>query len=140
MASNFLLVHVFTAFLPPRDEDEGDYYEILGLTKQTTTPKEIRKAFKAKSLQLHPDKIAQRGEDPASAAQQYERVQEAYACLNESKHRKLYHQLKCSPTWYRFVNSGSFHNPMGLYENLQQATLVDKTRLVVLVTIFFILA
>lgn len=140
MASSFLLVHVFTAFLPPRDPDEGDYYDILGLANRTsTTPEDIRKAYKAKSLQLHPDKVAQRGEDAASAALLYERVQEAYACLHEPKHRQEYHQLQCSPTWYRFVSTGGLHHPMALHENLQQARVVDKTRLVALVTLFFLL-
>jgi hypothetical protein len=141
MATNFLLVNVFTAFLPPRDPDEGDFYEILGLTRRAT-PEDIRRAYKVKSLQLHPDKVAQRGEDAASAARQYERVQEAYACLNDQKNREQYHQLKSSPAYYRFVvtNAGGFLHPVALYENLQKASCVDKTRLVVLVTLFLMLA
>jgi hypothetical protein len=140
MATNFLLVNVFTAFLPPRDPDEGDYYEILGLARRAT-PEDVRKAYKVKSLQLHPDKVAQRGEDAASAARRYERVQEAYGCLNDPKNREQYHQLKSSPTYYRFVvtNAGGFLHPVALYENLQKASCVDKTRLVVLVTLFLML-
>jgi DnaJ domain len=163
MATTFLLVNVFTAFLPRREPDEGDYYEFLGLAtaaaddddaaamtlpwmerraKASVTPEDIRKAYKQKSLQLHPDKVAQRGEDAASAARQYERVQEAYACLNDPKNRDQYHQLRCSPTYYRFVvtNPGGFLHPVALYENLQKASCVDKTRLVVLVTLFLMLS
>ena len=91
----WLLVHVFSAVLPPVDPDEEDYYQILGVSKNDEGSK-IRKAYKTASLRLHPDKIAQRGgskEDAEEAAATYERVQEAYAVLVDANKRKRYHRM-----------------------------------------------
>jgi len=164
---NFLLVNVFTALLPPMDPEEQDYYECLGLPKRggngdrrkplpprmmTMLPRrlvvlrtphasldDIRKAYKQKSLELHPDKVAQRRHlPPEQAAAEYERVQEAYACLSDAKQRKAYHELGCSNVRYRFVRGGMVH-PVALYENLQRSSWLDKTRLVGLVTVALLL-
>jgi curved DNA-binding protein CbpA len=42
------------------DGDNLEYYEILG-EKTSASQEEIKKAFKKQSLNLHPDKLAQRG-------------------------------------------------------------------------------
>jgi preprotein translocase subunit Sec63 len=81
--SNFLWKHVFTAFLPPLNPDDVDYYTVLGLStnNHSVTSDDIRKAYRKLSLELHPDKIAQRGGgkvEQESARERYERVQQAY--------------------------------------------------------------
>lgn len=126
----FLLAHVFSALLPPVDPNEDDLYEILGLEKDATND-QIRKAYKVKSLKLHPDKVAQRGDmNREEAAAQYEIVQEAYGVLVNEEKRQKYHSLKCSSTRFRFVEQGGLANPGALYENLTGATFIEKTRLV----------
>jgi hypothetical protein len=140
--SSFLLMHVFTALLPPADAVDYEYYDCLGLdsaNRNRITLEDIRKAYKKKSLELHPDKIAQRGGNAVTAAAQYERVQEASSILQDKKHRKQYHSFYCSVARYRFVASSSIYNPGAVMENLQQASFINKTRLVLIVSIFFIL-
>eukprot|EP00980_Cylindrotheca_fusiformis_P016712 scaffold5024_cov136-Cylindrotheca_fusiformis.AAC.41 len=135
----FLLAHVFSALLPPVDPEEDDYYEILGLEKDATN-EQIRKAYKVKSLKLHPDKVAQRGNmDREEAAAQYEKVQEAYGVLVNDEKRQKYHSLKSSSTRFRFVEQGGLSNPGGLYENLTGATFMEKTRLVGLAWIIMLI-
>jgi curved DNA-binding protein CbpA len=77
-----LLANVFAALLPPVDPDEVDFYEILGV-ESNATDAQIRKAYKSKSLKLHPDKVAQRRDysNKEEAAAEYEKVQEAYSVL-----------------------------------------------------------
>ena len=80
--SNFLWKHVFTAFLPPINPDDVDYYAVLGLpSSPPPTTDDVRKAYRKLSLELHPDKIAQRGggpEEQDAARIKYEAVQQAY--------------------------------------------------------------
>jgi hypothetical protein len=138
--SSFLLMHVFTALLPPPDAVDYEYYDCLGLSSSSRhSLEDIRKAYKKKSLELHPDKIAQRGGNAVAAAAQYERVQEASSILQDKKHRKQYHRLNCSVARYRFVASSNMYNPSAVMENLQQASFLNKTRLVLIVSMFFIL-
>ncbi len=142
----WLAANIFTALLPPlpdeivsQDEEERDYYEILGLSRSARN-EDIRKAYKLLSLKLHPDKIAQRKETNAEdAARKYELVQEAYGVLINEDKRQRYHALQCSPRRYRFVKQGAYANPGALYENLTNARTVDKTRLVVLCTVIIMI-
>jgi hypothetical protein len=148
--AHFLLLHVFTALLPPVEGTGGpadeDYYQILGVPRNAKQ-EDVRQAYRAKSLAFHPDKIAQRRGRPSQrnitsaddeAAQTYERVQEAYSVLHDLEKRKQYAQWGYSPARYRFVTTGGIHHPVALYENLTRATCMDKTRLVVLVSFFLI--
>lgn len=61
-----------------------DYYEVLGVAKGSSE-EEIRKAFRKKALELHPD----RNKDP-SAENQFKEVNEAYQVLIDPKLREKY--------------------------------------------------
>lgn len=138
----FLLVNVFTALLPPHDPDEKSYYDALGVDAKTSTNEDIRRAYKKLSLQLHPDKVAQRGANDTEkerAAAEYERIQEAYSVLVNEEKRQKYDILK-TPTRYRFVvEKGALAAPGALYENLTGASFVDKTKLVGFATVCILL-
>lgn len=133
--SSFLLLHVFTAVLPPKDP-EDDYYAALGVQRNASED-DIKKAYRQKSLALHPDKVAQRG--GVVDKEEYERVQEAYSVLKDKKARQNYDQIGQSPARYRFVYGGGMMHPVQLMENLAQASVIDKTRLVGVVSVVFIL-
>ena len=134
-----LLVRIFPALLPPENPDDRDFYSVLGVAKNVSE-QEIRKAYKKKSLALHPDKIAQRRENAITAeeaAREYQLVQEAHTCLANKASRQKYHAVKCSPTRFRFLTQGGgMMNHMGLLENLSNASFADKTKLVLFVSTF----
>jgi curved DNA-binding protein len=67
---------------------DKDYYGILGV-KPDATSDEIRKAFRKKALQFHPD----RNKDPGAAERMGE-VNEAYAVLSDPEKRRNYDLLK----------------------------------------------
>jgi DnaJ family protein B protein 4 len=59
-----------------------NYYECLGISKEATTD-EIKKAFRKKSLLLHPDK-------PNGDAEQFKKINEAYQTLSDPQKKNIY--------------------------------------------------
>ena len=149
--SSFLLLTIFPALLPPAkattaEDDDFEYYAVLGFNlneKDTVDITAIRKAYRKKSLQLHPDKVAQRGEHDATELNKklYEQVQEAYNCLQNDQHRKVYHDYGCSVPRYRYVSGPSpeIYNPLSVSENLAKAPFALKTRIVLAVAVLLLL-
>src|ERR1700712_5671835 len=65
--------------------EKRDYYETLGIGK-TASPDEIKKAFRRKAVELHPDK---QGGDEAK----FKEVNEAYEVLKDTGKRQRYDQF-----------------------------------------------
>ncbi len=63
-----------------------DYYKILGVSK-SASPDELKKAFKKKALEYHPDRY--KG-DKAEAEEKFKELNEAYAVLSDPKQREIY--------------------------------------------------
>ncbi|MDO8554385.1 MAG: molecular chaperone DnaJ [Candidatus Micrarchaeota archaeon] len=60
-----------------------DYYDLLGVTK-TSTPDEIKKAYRKLAMEHHPDK--------GGNAEKFKEISEAYAALSDEQKRKTYDQ------------------------------------------------
>lgn len=65
--------------------DKKDFYEILGVSK-TATAEEIKKAYRKKAIEFHPDK----NPDNAEAEAQFKLVGEAYEVLSDEKKKANY--------------------------------------------------
>ena len=65
-----------------------DYYEILGVSKSASAS-EIKKAYRKKALQYHPDK----NPGDANAEQQFKTAAEAYEILSDQQKRQQYDQF-----------------------------------------------
>ena len=63
-----------------------NFYDVLGLSV-TATPNDIRKAYKAKALQHHPDKNLSNKEE---ATEKFKQAAEAYSILSDENSRKQY--------------------------------------------------
>ena len=69
-------------------EDKRDYYEVLGISKGATE-EEIKKAYRQKAKQYHPDL----NPDDPDADAKFKEVNEAYEVLSDSEKRARYDQF-----------------------------------------------
>ncbi|KAL7535814.1 hypothetical protein ACHAWF_005282 [Thalassiosira exigua] len=141
------LAWTFSAFLPPDDpdaakDDEVDYYSLLDVSRNANAD-DIKKAYRKRSLQLHPDKLRQRGmryqgeiitEDEARA--RFQQMKAAYDALSDPKKRQIYDAL--GHRGMAFVhNPSQAYDPHVLLGNLARSSVGDRAKLMALVVIFF---
>ncbi len=66
-------------------ETRTTLYEVIDVNPKATE-EEIRSAYKRRAVQLHPDKVRQRGgSDTATAVAEFQRLKEAYDVLNNKE-------------------------------------------------------
>ena len=68
---------------------EKDYYKILGVSRKAKA-KEIKKAYREKALQYHPDKVQGSEEEKEAAEKVFTEVAEAYEVLSDEETRGKY--------------------------------------------------
>ena len=84
---------------------EKDYYKILGVDKNATED-QLKKAFRKKSIEWHPDKWQDKSEsEKKNAEEQFKKVAEAYECLKDPDKRAKYDQF--GENWDK-MNQGGF--------------------------------
>ncbi|MDB5044832.1 MAG: molecular chaperone DnaJ [Deinococcus sp.] len=71
---------------------QTDYYELLGVAR-TAAPDEIKSAYRKLALKFHPD----RNKEPG-AAEQFARINEAYAVLSDGEKRAHYDRFGSAPS------------------------------------------
>lgn len=69
--------------------EKKDYYAILGVSK-TATDDELKKAFRKKAKQYHPDANP---DNKAEAERKFKEINEAYEVLSDPQKRKMYDQF-----------------------------------------------
>lgn len=91
-----------------------DYYEILGIAKTATTD-EIKKAFKKKAFEYHPDRNA----GNAEAEQKFKDANEAHQVLSDPDKRAEYDNPPSPDLGSMFGNFNPFDSANGAPSNLQ---------------------
>lgn len=91
-----------------------NYYDILGINK-TASETEIKKAYKKKALEYHPD----RNQWDKSAEMKFKEVNEAYQILSDKTKKQNYDQFgsaETNPFWW-MGGSNPFGNGGGYYRS-----------------------
>eukprot|EP01038_Epipyxis_sp_PR26KG_P004929 gene4929-6897_t len=128
----FFLFFCFRSCL--RGDNNNEYYDVLEINS-SASPDTIKKAFKKLSLSLHPDKLAQRGEEvTAEHKQKFLKVKEAYDVLSDPKRKKLYDEL--GPSGLKLVENPSEVNPMEILKNFQ-SNRQDRCSIMLLIAFIF---
>lgn len=138
------LAWTFSAFLPPEDHDakEVDCYELLDVRRNANAD-DIKKAYKKRSLQLHPDKLRQRGMKyegelitEEEARSRFQQMKAAYDILNDPKKRKIYDVLGHKGMDF-VINPSHAWDPQVLLANLSKSSVLDRAKLMTLILVFF---
>lgn len=95
--------------------EKRDYYEVLGVAKNATAD-EIKKAYRKKAIQYHPDKYSDKPEAEQKAAEEkFKEAAEAYDVLSDDKKRQLYDTYghNMGPQGFGGAGGGSYGGGFG---------------------------
>jgi len=72
-----------------------DYYKILGVDKNNSTPEEIKKAYRKLALKWHPDKVKDQSDQSKKeeAQKKFQEISEAFEVLSDPEKKKIYDQV-----------------------------------------------
>ena len=131
--------HVLLFFCRACLKGEGDnreYYDLLGIEDPKRASTEtIKMAYKKRSLQMHPDKLAQRGiEVTKEHSIQFQKMKEAYDILSDPRKRRLYDEIGASGL--KLLESPTEVNPMDVIKNFQK-NRADRAKIALMVALIF---
>lgn len=111
-----------TSKAPPAQEPKTSYYELLGVQRQATE-EELKKAYRRKALELHPDRNFG---DEENATKTFAEVQAAYEVLSDPQERAWYDSHESSILRGDDPNGESAPT----YQNVRMTTADDLARMV----------
>jgi hypothetical protein len=107
-------------------EGEEDYYQLLGIERDATA-EDIKRAYKRSSLQMHPDKLAQRGQTVTEADQaKFSRMKDAYEVLADPHKRETYNAV--GERGMKWIDEPFSIDPQELAHNFATSSTLDRAK------------
>jgi DnaJ domain len=114
-----LLGLCFGSCLKGEGTNNLELYETLGFDNKHVTQEQIRLAFRKLTLQLHPDKLAQRGiKATPEDSMKFVKAKEAHDILSDPKRRRRYDQLGL--LGLKIIENPREMNPSELLKNFKR--------------------
>jgi DnaJ domain/Transmembrane Fragile-X-F protein len=112
-------------------DDDGDdsknYYKILEVDRDAS-PEELKRGYKKLSLQLHPDKLAQRGVTVTAEHQhRFQAMKEAYEVLSDPHKRETYDTVGLRGM--RWMEEPLAMDPQELATNFAKSSVLDRSKI-----------
>lgn len=116
------------SFLGTDENTDGDnYYSLLGIDRDATQD-EIKRAYKRQSLQMHPDKLAQRGQRVTEADQaKFTKMKEAYECLSDPHKKETYDTIGLKGM--KYLEEPFSIDPQELAHNFATSSALDRAKI-----------
>mmetsp|Transcript_9210 Transcript_9210/g.17335 ORF Transcript_9210/g.17335 Transcript_9210/m.17335 type:complete len:659 (+) Transcript_9210:265-2241(+) len=109
------------------DNDSLSFYTLLSV-EPDATPEEIKRAYKRQSLQMHPDKLAQRGQTVTPADQaKFQRMKEAYEVLSDPHKRETYDAI--GERGMKWIEDPLSMDLQEMANNFAKSSLVDRSKI-----------
>eukprot|EP00977_Amphora_coffeiformis_P005715 scaffold1211_cov169-Amphora_coffeaeformis.AAC.14 len=115
------------SFIGDSPDGEEDYYQLLGIERDATAD-EIKRAYKRQSLQMHPDKLAQRGQTVTEGDQaKFTRMKEAYEVLADPHKRETYDAV--GERGMKWIDEPFSIDPQELAHNFATSSTLDRAKI-----------
>mmetsp|Transcript_4299 Transcript_4299/g.4871 ORF Transcript_4299/g.4871 Transcript_4299/m.4871 type:complete len:658 (-) Transcript_4299:96-2069(-) len=115
------------ACLGSNDQNEESFYDLLGVERDATID-EIKRAYKRKSLDLHPDKLAQKGKVVTNEDQsRFTRMKEAYEVLSDTHKRETYDAI--GERGMKWIEEPFSVDPQEMANNFASSSTLDRSKI-----------
>lgn len=109
-----------------RSEEES-FYDLLGVDKDASL-EEIKRAYKRRSLDLHPDKLAQKGKVVTEDDQaRFTRMKEAYEMLSDKHKRETYDAI--GEKGMKWIEEPFSVDPREMANNFATSSTLDRSKI-----------
>lgn len=107
--------------------DEENYYDLLGIDRDASLD-DIKRAYKRKSLDLHPDKLAQKGKTVTVEDQaRFTRMKEAYEILSDPHKRETYDAI--GEKGMKWIEEPFSIDPQEMANNFANSSTLDRSKI-----------
>lgn len=115
------------SFLGSANAEEEDFYHLLAIERDAS-PEEIKRAYKRQSLQMHPDKLSQKGKVVTEADQaRFTRMKEAYEVLSDPHKRETYDAI--GERGMKWIEEPFSLDPQELAHNFATSSVYDRSKI-----------